>query len=295
MKILVTGAYGQLGRELHKVLEEKHPGITTYTDADTLDITDRKSLSTFLERGDFTHIINCAAFTAVDKAENDQALCYKINSEAVQNIASVAADLGTKVLHISTDYVFDGKSYCPYRESDKVNPLSVYGNSKRKGEILLLSMYPDAIIIRTGWLYSPHGNNFVKTMLRLGKERKEIGVVCDQIGTPTSARDLAEAITAVLFSRQWIPGIYHFSNEGACSWYDFAGMVFWLSNNDKCLLKPLHSDDYPTVATRPHYSVLDKSLIKKTYNITIPFWVDSLEKCLESLNAEDKTDEQKLS
>ena len=170
MKILVTGAYGQLGRELHKVLEEKHPGITTYTDADTLDITDRKSLSTFLERGDFTHIINCAAFTAVDKAENDQALCYKINSEAVQNIASVAADLGTKVLHVSTDYVFDGKSYCPYRESDKVNPLSVYGNSKRKGEILLLSMYPDAIIIRTGWLYSPHGNNFVKTMLRLGKE-----------------------------------------------------------------------------------------------------------------------------
>ncbi len=287
MKILVTGAYGQLGSEMREILETSHPGLTVYTDADTLDITDRKALESLIGKGEFTHIVNCAAYTAVDKAETDQSQCYKINSEAVNNIASVASAIGVKVLHISTDYVFDGKTYRPYRESDKVNPLSTYGNSKRKGEMVLLSMCPDAIIVRTGWLYSPHGLNFVKTMLRLGQEKKEIGVVCDQVGTPTYARDLADTITSILFARQWIPGIYHFSNEGACSWYDFSKMVFRLTGNNECKVNPLTSEDYPTAATRPHYSILDKSLIKKTYGIRIPFWVDSLEKCLQRINSGD--------
>lgn len=284
MKILVTGAYGQLGKELQEVLEETHPGMSVYTDADTLDITDCKALDNFIEKENFSHIVNCAAFTSVDKAETEQSICYRINSEAVQNIASAASKFGIKVVHISTDYVFDGKSHKPYRESDKVNPLSAYGNSKRKGEVLLLSMCPDAVIIRTGWLYSPHGKNFVKTMLRLGREKDEIGVVCDQIGTPTYARDLAEAICTVLFSRQWIPGIYHFSDEGACSWYDFSNFILKMTGNGKCKVYPLQTEDFPTAATRPHYSILDKSLIKKTYGIKIPFWADSLDKCLKRLS-----------
>lgn len=286
MKILVSGAYGQLGNELREVLEKEHPGLTVYTDADTLDITDRKALASFIEKGDFTHFVNCAAFTAVDKAETEQSACYKINFESVQNIASVASELGVKVIHVSTDYVFDGKSYRPYRESDKVNPLSTYGNSKRKGEMVLLSMCPDAIILRTAWLYSPYGNNFVKTMLRLGKEKNSIRVVSDQIGTPTYAHDLANAIVNVIFSRQWIPGIYHFSNEGACSWYDFTNIIFRLTGNTDCVVTPILTEDYPTAATRPHYSVLDKSLIKKTYGIRIPFWVDSLDDCLKRIKTD---------
>lgn len=280
MKILVTGANGQLGRELREVLGEKLPGMAVYTDVEDLDITDADELSKFVEKGDFSHIINCAAFTSVDKAESMPGQCARINSDAVQNIASVASRLGVKVLHISTDYVFDGKAFCPYRESDKVNPVSVYGTTKRKGEIVLLSMCPDAIIIRTAWLYSPYGNNFVKTMMRLGQERNSLSVVCDQIGTPTCARDLAQAIAAIVTARQWIPGIYHYTDEGACSWYDFAKVIHRMSGITSCNVTPILSEDYPAAASRPHYSVLDKSLIKKTYGITIPFWMDSLEDCI---------------
>ncbi len=234
MKLLVTGALGQLGNEMRNILECKMPGLTTYTDIAELDLTDDNAVEKFVSAGEFTHIINCAAYTAVDKAESDQTTCYQINYDAVRNLATAASKSGAKVIHISTDYVFDGTAHRPYRESDKVNPMSHYGTSKRKGEMVLLSLCPEAIIIRTAWLYSPYGNNFVKTMMRLGKERDELRVVCDQIGTPTYASDLAEAIVAILQSRQWVPGIYHFSDEGACSWYDFTKSIHRMCGITTC-------------------------------------------------------------
>lgn len=280
MKILVTGANGQLGRELNLVLESRLPGVTTYTDVDTLDITDAKAVDDFMAKQGFTHLVNCAAYTAVDKAESDQTLCYRINADAVQNLATAAARHGVSVIHISTDYVFDGKGHRPYRESDKVNPTSMYGDSKRRGEKLLLSCCPDSIILRTAWLYSPHGHNFVKTMLKLGVERKDLRVVCDQVGTPTYALDLAETIHLLLTARQWVPGIYHYSNEGACSWYDFTKAIHRIAGIKDCKVTPVMTEDYPTAATRPPYSILDKSMIKKIYNVNIPYWGDSLEACI---------------
>ena len=285
MKILVTGSNGQLGRELRRALEMTMPGVTTYTDVDELNICDAKAVEEYVTSGDFTHIVNCAAFTAVDKAETEQSMCYAINADAVKNIAVAASKTGARVLHISTDYVFDGKSHRPYKESDKVSPVSAYGTSKRKGEMMLLAMCQDAVIIRTAWLYSPHGHNFVKTMLTLGRERNEVRVVADQIGTPTSATDLAEAIVTLLTSRQWRPGIYHFTNEGACSWYDFTKVIHHLAGIESCNVVPITTADYPTAATRPPYSVLDKNLIKNTYNLKIPFWIDSLKKVVDQLLA----------
>lgn len=287
MKILVTGANGQLGRELRNLLEKQFPGVATYTDVDTLDLADRDATIKFITDGEYTHVINCAAYTAVDKAETESALCLKINSEAVANIATAAYENGVKVIHISTDYVFDGTSCRPYREADKVNPTSTYGTSKRKGEMVLLSLCPDAIILRTAWLYSPYGRNFVKTMLRLGVEKKNINVICDQIGTPTCARDLADAIVTILQAKQWVPGIYHYSNEGVCSWYDFAKAIFRLAGITNCSITPVLTDDYntenSTAATRPLYSVLDKQRIKKTYGLIIPHWEESLERCIDYL------------
>lgn len=283
MRILVTGAAGQLGNELHNVLEQNKPGITLYTDIHDLDLTDAAAVRKYIVDNEISHIVNCAAFTAVDKAEQEPAICAKVNTDAVKNIAEVAADYGVKVIQISTDYVFDGTAHMPYRESDKVNPISTYGTTKRKGEMVLLSMSPDAVIIRTAWLYSPYGNNFVKTMLRLGTERSELGVVCDQIGTPTYARDLAEAIYAILTARQWVPGIYHFSDEGACSWYDFTKAIHRIAGITGCNVKPIMTDDYPTAAARPPYSVLDKTRIKKTYGITIPHWEESLQNCIKQI------------
>ena len=283
MRILVTGSAGQLGNELHNVLEQNKPGITLYTDIHDLDLTDAAAVRKYIVDNEISHIVNCAAFTAVDKAEQEPAICAKVNTDAVKNIAEVAADYGVKVIQISTDYVFDGTAHQPYRESDKVNPISTYGTTKRKGEMVLLSMSPDAVIIRTAWLYSPYGNNFVKTMLRLGAERSELGVVCDQIGTPTYARDLAEAIYAILTARQWVPGIYHFSDEGACSWYDFTKAIHRIAGITGCNVKPIMTDDYPTAAARPPYSVLDKTRIKKTYGITIPHWEESLQNCIKQI------------
>lgn len=283
MKILVTGAAGQLGNELHNVLEQKMPGVTLYTDINELDITDAPAVRKFIIDNEISHVVNCAAYTAVDKAEQEQALCARINTDIVKNIAEVATDYGVKVIHISTDYVFDGTAHSPYKESDKVNPISTYGTTKRKGEMVLLSMSPDAVIIRTAWLYSPYGNNFVKTMMRLGTERPELGVVCDQIGTPTYARDLAEAIYTILTARQWVPGIYHFSDEGACSWYDFTKAIHRIAGITGCNVKPITTDDYPTAASRPPYSILDKTRIKKTYGITIPHWEESLVDCINRL------------
>lgn len=287
VKILVTGANGQLGTELRSVLEKSFPGMTIYTDSDTLDLTDREATLNFISNGEFTHIINCAAYTAVDRAETEAAQCLKVNSEAVGNIATAAYENGIKVIHISTDYVFDGTAYRPYREADKVNPTSTYGTSKRKGEVVLLSLCPDAIILRTAWLYSPHGKNFVKTMLRLSIERNNVNVICDQVGTPTSALDLAKAIETILQAKQWVPGIYHFTDEGVCSWYDFAKAIFRMAGVENCTVTPVSTDDYATensaVATRPLYSVLDKQRIKKTYGITIPHWEESLAECIETL------------
>lgn len=279
----MTGAAGQLGNELHNVLEQKMPGVTMYTDIKDLDLTDSEAVKKFIIDNEISHVVNCAAYTAVDKAEQEPALCAKINTDAVKNIAEVAADYGVKVIHVSTDYVFDGTAHAPYKESDKVNPISTYGTTKRKGEMVLLSMSPDAVIIRTAWLYSPYGNNFVKTMMRLGSERSELGVVCDQIGTPTYALDLAEAIYTILTARQWVPGIYHFSDEGVCSWYDFTKAIHRIAGIKSCNVKPIATDDYPTLAARPPYSVLDKTRIKKTYGITIPHWEESLVDCINRL------------
>lgn len=280
MKILVTGANGQLGLELRSVLERTLPGKTVYTDVEQLDLTDANAVDKFVTEGEFTHIVNSAAYTAVDQAETDQTLCYRINADAVRNLATAASKIDAKVIHISTDYVFDGRAHRPYHESDKVNPLSHYGTSKRKGEMALLSLCPDAIIVRTAWLYSPHGKNFVKTMLRLGREQKEIRVVSDQIGTPTNATDLAEAIAAIIKARQWVPGIFHFTDEGVCSWYDFTKAIFRYAGIKNCKVVPVTTEDYPTAATRPPYSVLDKTMIKKTYGIEIPHWEESLALCL---------------
>lgn len=288
MRILVTGANGQLGKEMQAILEKESPGVALYTDVDTLDITDAQSIETFVNENNVTHIINCAAYTAVDKAESDQTQCYRINVDAVQNIATVASKHEIRVIHISTDYVFDGKNHRPYTEADKTNPTSTYGTTKRKGEKILLSFCPDAIIIRTAWLYSPHGHNFVKTMLKLGSEKPELRVVFDQIGSPTSATDLAKAIYTILKSRQWISGTYHFTNEGVASWYDFAKAIHRIGGITSCKIYPVTTDDYPTPATRPHYSVLDKSIIKRTFGIDIPYWEDSLVKCIAQIKEEEE-------
>ncbi len=287
MKILVTGANGQLGNEMHNVLEATIPGCTLYTDIEELDLTDAKSVEAYILNNEVTHIVNCAAYTAVDRAEEDKLVCTAINVNAVQNLANAADKAGAKIIHISTDYVFDGKAYRPYKESDKVNPISQYGTSKRKGETALLALAPESIIIRTAWLYSPYGKNFVKTMIRLGKTEKELRVVCDQIGTPTYARDLAEAIVKIIRAQQWVPGIYHFTDEGACSWYDFTKSIHRIAGITTCNVIPIPSEDYPTVASRPFYSVLDRSRIKATYGVKIPHWEESLRECIDRINQEN--------
>ncbi|MDE6345589.1 MAG: dTDP-4-dehydrorhamnose reductase [Muribaculaceae bacterium] len=287
MKILVTGANGQLGHEMKNVLEDKMPGITLYTDINELDLTDAKAVEKYVLDNEVTHIINCAAYTNVDRAEEDKLLCASINVNAVKNLAAAADQNGAKIIHISTDYVFDGKSYKPYCESDKVNPISQYGTTKRQGETSLLALAPNSIIIRTAWLYSPYGKNFVKTMLELGATRKELRVVCDQIGTPTYARDLADAIYAILSSQQWVSGIYHFTDEGACSWYDFTKSILRIAGLKGCKVCPIPSEDYPTAAARPYYSVLNRNRIKVTYDIEIPHWEESLQDCIKRLKEED--------
>ena len=283
MRILVTGANGQLGNELRIVLAQAISDEVFYTDKEELDLTNAKAVADFVVNNDITHIINCAAYTNVDLAETEKLECNAINVTAVKNIAMAADGNGAKVIHISTDYVFDGTAHRPYRESDKVNPISQYGTTKRSGETALIALAPDSIIIRTAWLYSPFGKNFVKTILRLSKEQNEIGVVCDQIGTSTYAHDLALAILAILKCHQWVSGIYHFTDEGACSWYDFAKTIVKLAGNTDCKVKPILSDDFPRPAARPYYSVLDRTRIKATYGVTIPHWEDSLEDCLKRL------------
>lgn len=282
MKILVTGCNGQLGQELMQVLQTRLPGSVTGVGRDELDITDADAVERYLRNGEFTHVINCAAYTAVDKAEENKLECSKVNTEAVRNIARLAEELDFKLLHISTDYVFDGRSFRPYNESDKTSPVSVYGTTKRKGETAMLGLAPGGIIIRTGWLYSNRPGNFMSTMLNLARCGKRIRVVNDQIGTPTYAGDLAETIADIICKGYWQPGIYNYSNEGVASWYDFAVAILCEAGMPESAadITPIPTEDYPTAATRPLYSVLDKRKIKATFGISIAHWQDALRRCL---------------
>ena len=249
MNILITGSYGQLGSEIRALYTKKageHHFI--FTDVDTLDICDETAVSDFFAAHKIDLVVNCAAYTAVDKAESDTDKCRQINSLAVRNLMSAAKRHGARIIHISTDYVFDGTAHKPYVETDRIAPQSVYGSTKAEGEAVLLDNYADdSIIVRTSWLYSTFGNNFVKTMLRLGKERKELSVVFDQVGSPTNAADLAEAILSIVCSDRFEGGVYHYSNEGVCSWYDFAKAIFELARID-CRVLPIESSQYPTPA-----------------------------------------------
>lgn len=280
--ILITGANGQLGNEMRVVSAEQEQLVYHFTDVAELDICDIEAIERYVVDHAIDCIVNCAAYTNVNKAEEDTELCDKLNHQAPANLARVAAKHQVGLIHVSTDYVFNGEHHLPYKEDDPTCPNSVYGATKLAGEQAIQTLHPAAVIIRTAWLYSTFGNNFVKTMLRLGSERDELGVVFDQIGTPTYARDLARAIQHIVV-KGIVPGIYHYSNEGVCSWYDFTKMIFALGGITTCQLKPLHTDEYPTPAARPHYSVLDKTKIKQTYGVEVPYWVDSLRECISSV------------
>ena len=282
MRILVTGANGQLGNEM-QVLAKENPQHTYYfTDVQELDICNKDAVWAYIAEKRIELIVNCAAYTAVDKAEDDSELAYKLNSEAPKTLACAAQFNGAAIIQVSTDYVFDGTGHTPYTEEAATCPNSVYGFTKLAGEQAVMKYCSRAMIIRTAWLYSIYGNNFVKTMLRLGRERETLGVVFDQIGTPTYANDLARAIFAAI-SQGIVPGIYHFSNEGVCSWYDFTLAIHRLAGIKSCKVSPLHTDEFPAKAPRPHYSVLDKTKIKKTFGIDIPHWEASLAVCMKNL------------
>lgn len=286
MKIVVTGANGQLGRSIRRLSVEHRELDFIFTDIDLLDIGNRDAVLAFAETHPVDFIVNCAAYTAVDKAEEEEEQCRRINTDAVAYLGEAAQHIGARILHVSTDYVFGGDSYMPYQESDPVSPTSVYGRTKLAGEKALSAVCPDAIIVRTAWLYSEYGHNFMKTMLRLGVERPEIRVVNDQIGSPTYAGDLAEAILSLLEKErqgEQNSGIYHYTNEGVCSWYDFAHSIIRIAGLPAKVI-PIPTREYPTAAKRPAYSVLSKEKIKREYHWVIPHWEDSLRKCLANMN-----------
>ncbi len=283
-KILITGANGQLGNEMRCVATNDTKNSYVFTDVADLDITDAKAVASFFKELNPDFVVNCAAYTAVDKAEDEIELCSLINSKAVENIATSAKNIGCKVIHISTDYVYDGNATKPYNEDDITSPKSVYGKTKLKGEEYILTILPNSgIVIRTAWLYSAYGKNFVKTMIDLGKVRDSLNVVNDQKGTPTYAADLALAINQIINTPTFIPGVYNYSNDGECSWYEFACLIHDFAGV-KCKINPISTEQYPTKATRPTYSVLNKNKIKETYGITIPNWKESLKKCIGLLN-----------
>ena len=282
MRILVTGSNGQLGSEMVALQPQETHHQWFNLDINELDITDKNAVEQFVVNNKIDGIINCAAYTNVDKAEEDVALCYKVNRDAPQYLAQAIEKVGGFIIHISTDYVFDGTNNIPYTEQDKPNPVTIYGKSKIEGEQYVCESCKQHIIIRTAWVYSSYGKNFVKIMIKLGEEKPSLGVIFDQIGSPTYARDLAKAIITIV--NQGIkPGIYNFSNEGVISWYDFTKHIHQLANITSCKVAPIHTADYPTLAQRPHFSVLDKTKIKNTYNIEIPYWRDSLEECIQLL------------
>ena len=282
MNILITGCNGQLGNEM-QLLEKSYPQHTYFNaDVAELDITNQQAIETFVREHQIDGIVNCAAYTAVDKAEDNEALCQKLNAEAPAFLAHAIGQRGGWIIQISTDYVFDGTNHTPYTEDDDTCPNSVYGKTKLVGEFNVQKLCEKSMIIRTAWLYSTFGNNFVKTMIRLGNEKPELGVIFDQIGTPTYARDLARVVMTAI-EQGIVPGIYHFSNEGVISWYDFAKAIHRLAGINTCHVRPLHTAEYPTPAKRPHYSVLDKTKMKKTYGIEIPYWEESLKDCIDRL------------
>ena len=282
MNILITGCNGQLGNEM-QLLEASHPQHTYFnTDVAELDITNQDAIEAFVNDNQIDGIVNCAAYTAVDKAEDNEELCTKLNAEAPAYLAAAIGKRGGWMIQISTDYVFDGTQHTPYTEEADTCPNSVYGKTKLVGELNVQKFCAQSMIIRTAWLYSTFGNNFVKTMIRLGKEKPELGVIFDQIGTPTYARDLAVAIFAAI-EQGIVPGVYHFSNEGVISWYDFTKAIHRIAGITTCHVRPLHTSEYPTPAKRPHYSVLDKTKIKQTYNIEVPYWEASLAECIAKL------------
>lgn len=315
LNVLITGSKGQLGSEIQELIngsttsvvpsearvkmslpdifEATHPRAQNkffFTDRTTLDISDPHAISEFIEKNNITTIINCAAYTAVDKAESDIEMADKINHLAVKYLAQISKEKNIKLIHISTDYVFDGTNHMPYKEDNQTNPQSVYGKTKLDGEQAMLGINPkNSIIIRTSWVYSSYGNNFVKTMLRLGKEKEQLGVIFDQVGTPTYARDLAKAILEImpqlgsvaLASPKEVE-IYNYSNEGVLSWYDFAKEIMRMAKLN-CQINPIETKEYPTPAKRPHYSLLNKAKIKKEFEIEIPYWKDSLDECLQKL------------
>ena len=282
MNILVTGANGQLGNEMRLV--SKHSTHRYfYTDVDELDITDINAIRTVVKEYAINVIVNCAAYTNVDKAEDDKEMADLLNHKAVENLAIVAKEADATLIHISTDYVFQGNQCVPCREDWEPHPNSVYGSTKLAGEESIISVGCKHIIIRTAWLYSPFGKNFVKTLQRLTAEKDQLKVVFDQVGTPTYAGDLANVIYKIIeedmLDKQ---GIFHFSNEGVISWYDFAKQICELSGN-QCDIQPCHSDEFPSKVKRPHFSVLDKTKIKETFHLRIPYWKDSLKKCINIL------------
>ena len=282
MNILITGCNGQLGNEM-QLLEKLHPEYRYFnTDVAELDITNSEAIERFVTDNAIDGIVNCAAYTAVDKAEENQDFCQVLNADAPGYLAAAIEKRGGWMIQISTDYVCDGTNHKPYVETDPVCPNSTYGRTKLAGEQAVMLNCKNAMVIRTAWLYSTFGNNFVKTMIRLGKEKQELGVIFDQIGTPTYARDLAVAIFAAI-SKGIVSGIYHFSNEGVISWYDFTKAIHRIAGIDTCKVRPLHTEEYPTPAARPHYSVLDKTKIKQTFGIEIPYWETSLKECIEKL------------
>ena len=283
MNILITGCNGQLGNEI-KLLQSQHADWTFYnTDVNELDITDQQAVESYIETHSIDGVVNCAAYTAVDKAEDNKELCTSLNTVAPAYLAAAVDKRGGCMVQVSTDYVFNGKHYTPYVETDTPSPDSVYGSTKLAGELGVSKFCKNSMIIRTAWLYSTFGNNFVKTMIKLGKTKEQIGVIADQIGTPTYARDLAVAIMTAI-EKGIKPGVYHFSNEGVISWYDFTKAIHRIAGITTCRVKPLHTCEYPTAANRPAYSVLDKTKFKAAYDVEIPYWEESLKECIDKLD-----------
>jgi len=287
MRVLITGSNGQLGSEI-KELENNYKKVDLiFKDLPGLDICNFNLLQLFIVENNINAVINCAAYTAVDKAEEETIIAKKVNYEGVLNIVNALKAVNGKLIHISTDYIFDGNHFLPYKESDPVSPIGVYGETKRAGELAVINSDLDSIVIRTSWLYSAYGNNFVKTMLRLGNEKEDLGVIFDQVGTPTYARDLAKTCLDILSGDSSVNiskngNLYHFSNEGVTSWYDFAISIMELGGVN-CKVKPIQTKDYPTLAKRPQYSVLNKSKIKTDFKIQIPYWKDSLKECINKI------------
>jgi dTDP-4-dehydrorhamnose reductase len=287
MNILITGSNGQLGSEIRELSVFYNTVNFIFKDLPDLDICNFDELQNFIIKNNIIAVINCAAYTAVDKAEEDEQIAEKVNATGVLNLVNALEKVDGKLIHISTDYVFDGNSFLPYQESDEVNPIGVYGNTKRSGELAVFNSDIDGIVIRTSWLYSSFGRNFVKTMLRLGQEKDVLGVIFDQVGTPTYARDLAKTCLEILCGDRLVNiskngKLYHYSNEGVASWYDFAISIMELGG-ENCKVEPIQTKDYPTLAKRPHYSVLNKSKIKTDFNIEIRYWRDSLKDCIEKI------------